>query len=156
MPPTRRVAVGLRRGANEGWDFPQAQKTFQQAAALAQTLYARGAREPGARLLARAALGFGQRAFIMADASLLAVLEEALALLGEEDSQLRARVLSRLAAALYYSPQAAERRVRWAVRRWTWRGGWGTRRPWRRSSLVVAGCCGSRSISLNGWRYQEK
>ena len=105
------LLLALGEAQTRAGAFPQAQATFQHAAALARTLYARGAREHGARLLARAALGFGEWAFIMAAPPLLALLEEALALLGDEDSPLRAQVLSRLASALYYFPQAAERRL---------------------------------------------
>src|SRR5262245_45684922 len=89
---------------------PLARETFHQAAALARTLYARGEREHSAQLLARAALGVSEWAFIMAEPSVLALLEETLALLGEEESLVRAQLLSRLASALYYVPQEGERR----------------------------------------------
>src|SRR5215813_2082485 len=88
--------------------LPQARETLDQAAALARTLYARGEREHGTQLLAQAALGFTE-SLIMAESSLLALLEETLALLGEEESLVRAQLLSRLASALYYVPQEAER-----------------------------------------------
>jgi tetratricopeptide (TPR) repeat protein len=96
----------MRAGA-----LPKAREAFQRAAVLARTLHARGAREHGAQLFARAALGFIGWAFTTADPPSLALLEEALTLLGEEDSSFRAQVLSRLAAALYYLPQETERRL---------------------------------------------
>jgi len=78
--------AGDERGAKE---------TFLEAAALA-----RGGR---AAHLARAALGYGGRftwARAGTDAHLVPLLEDALAALGDEESELRVRVLSRLAGAL--------------------------------------------------------
>jgi tetratricopeptide (TPR) repeat protein len=70
------------------------------------------ARELGAmELMARAALslgGFGLSPGIVDDL-LVATLEEALAALSPEDSALRARVLVRLAAALYFSDRVQRR-----------------------------------------------
>jgi DNA-binding SARP family transcriptional activator len=75
-------------------DIPSAKETFLRAAEIA-----RSAGMP--EQLARAALGYGGR-FVWArawgDARLVPLLEEALALLPEADSELRVRLLSRLAA----------------------------------------------------------
>ena len=110
-PRRGELLLALGEAQTRASAFPKAQETFQQVAVLARTLDARGAREQGARLLAQAALGFSEWVFIMADPPLIALLEEALALFGEEDSPLRAQVLSRLAAVLYQLPQETERRL---------------------------------------------
>jgi tetratricopeptide (TPR) repeat protein len=83
----------------------QARDTFVQAAQVAQFLNA-------ADLLARAALGLGNvRAETgVIDEVLVGLLDAALAILGETDSDLRAKVMARLAMALYFSHSAAERR----------------------------------------------
>jgi tetratricopeptide (TPR) repeat protein len=68
---------------------------------------ARAARALGrADLLARAALGFGGLGvtILEVDEATVALLEEALAALGDEDGPLRARLLGRLAVELYYGP----------------------------------------------------
>src|SRR5215510_4679086 len=103
------LLLGLIKAQTRAGAFPQARETLDQAAALARTLYARGEREHGARLLAQAALGFSEWPFIMAEPSVLVLLEETLALLGEEESLEHAQLLSRLALALYYVPQEGER-----------------------------------------------
>jgi DNA-binding CsgD family transcriptional regulator/tetratricopeptide (TPR) repeat protein len=80
-------------------DFPHARETFQRAAGLA-----RQAQLPDR--LARAALGYGARGETeigSLDMSQVGLLEEALRVLGGEESALRARVLAGLARALYYS-----------------------------------------------------
>ena len=66
---------------------------------------ARAARALGrADLLARAALGFGGLGvtILEVDEATVALLEEALAALGDEEAPLRTRVLARLAVELYY------------------------------------------------------
>jgi DNA-binding SARP family transcriptional activator len=85
-------------GEAETWagDRPAAQKTFLAAAELAR-------RHGLARELARAAAGYGGRivwARAGADERLVPLLEEGLNALGEEDVELRARLLARLAGAL--------------------------------------------------------
>ena len=70
--------------------------------------------------LVQAVLGFaavaaGRVEFGKVDTGLVALLEEALDALGEQDSPLRARVMSRLAQALYWS-ESTERRVSLADR----------------------------------------
>jgi tetratricopeptide (TPR) repeat protein len=81
-------------------DFDEAKKAFSRAAGLAQAL-------GGSEQLARAALGFGGpfAAFETGkvDEPLVDLLEQALGSLGKDDSELRARVTSRLAEALTFS-----------------------------------------------------
>ena len=83
-----------------------ARATFQDAAATARML-------GDAALLGRAALGFAGQWSVLGrvDEERLAVLEEALAALGEEDSPLRARLLARLALELYYSGDPGRRQA---------------------------------------------
>jgi eukaryotic-like serine/threonine-protein kinase len=86
-----------------------AQETCRVIADLARTLGQQGAREQSTSLLARAALGFttgfGGVAAIGGEENpfIISLLEEALVALGDDDSVLRARVLSRLAMEIYYS-----------------------------------------------------
>lgn len=84
----------------------RARETFQQAAAVAR-------KRRNIEQFARAALGFGNETWeeiALADEPLIALLEEALATLGDGACTLRVRVLSRLAAALYYA-DARDRRL---------------------------------------------
>ena len=83
----------------------KARETFQQAAVLARTLKTRVEMSEVAPLLARAALGYGAVMLTSTnpDRALIDLLEEALSALGEEESALRAKLLSRLAMELYYS-----------------------------------------------------
>jgi DNA-binding SARP family transcriptional activator len=77
-------------------DEPEAKGTFFEAATLARALEA-------PELLARAALGYGGRfpwARAGRDTQLVPLLEDALNALGEAESPLRVRVLTRLAGAL--------------------------------------------------------
>ncbi len=86
-----------------------AQDTCRVIAEIARTLRQQGAREQSTSLLARVALGFTTGFGGVAatggkeDFFIIGLLEEALAALGDEDSGLRARVLSRLALEIYYS-----------------------------------------------------
>lgn len=103
----RRCDLVLRLGealAKAG-EMPEAQEAFLRAADLARRL---GQRE----MLARAALGYGGR-FVWAraagDRRLVGLLQEALTALGDEDSDLRARLLARLAGALRDEPSSALR-----------------------------------------------
>ena len=95
-----RAELLLAQGASEDRAGLEdaARATFQDAAATARML-------GDAALLGRAALGFAGQWSVLGrvDEERLAVLEEALAALGEEDSPLRARLLARLALELYYS-----------------------------------------------------
>lgn len=104
----QRYALLLELGSAQtrAGDVPQARDTLLQAATVARCV---GAPE----LLARVALGFekmGTQAGVV-DQPLVALLEEALDALGEEESALRARVLARLAQELHFLPGATERRV---------------------------------------------
>ena len=73
-----------------------------------------------ADLLARAALGVGRDFYLapvgvpsnvgLVDEILVALLEEALAAFGPDDSVIRAQLLGRLAVALYYTPSVERRR----------------------------------------------
>jgi tetratricopeptide (TPR) repeat protein len=79
-------------------DFAKAMGAFGRGADLACALA-----DP--ERLARAALGYGRGwgGFGIVDETLVGLLEQALAALGEHDSAPRAMVLARLAAELYYS-----------------------------------------------------
>jgi DNA-binding SARP family transcriptional activator/tetratricopeptide (TPR) repeat protein len=95
-----RAELLLAQGASEdraGMEA-EARATFQAAAATARVLG-----DPA--LLGQAALGFaGQWSLLgRVEQSRVAMLEEALAALGEEDGSLHARLLARLALELYYS-----------------------------------------------------
>jgi tetratricopeptide (TPR) repeat protein len=88
-------------------DNDQARDAFLQAASLA-----RSHRMPDQ--LARAALGFGGgQTFdvppFTVDAELVSLLEEAIAMQGEGDSPSKARVIGRLAVALYFSDDTERR-----------------------------------------------
>ena len=88
-------------------DMPGAKETFLLAARLAR---ANGRAEQ----LARAALGYGGRFVFNAsrdDPQLLPLLEEALAALGETDSELRVRLLARLAGGPLRDEPSRERRA---------------------------------------------
>jgi len=86
-----------------------ARETLRLVADFARVLRQRGDSAHAASFLARAALsfstGFGGVTTIggVEDSFIIGLLEEALATLGEEESKLRARVLSRLALELYFS-----------------------------------------------------
>ena len=84
----------------------QARAAFVEAAGLA-----RAAREPG--LLARAALGHGGTALVIAaaDATAVGLLEEALAAAPAGDPATSARLLARLSIELYYSDRARAREL---------------------------------------------
>jgi tetratricopeptide (TPR) repeat protein len=86
-------------------DDPSARETL-----LAAADSARSAGSPG--MLAEAALGihvFNLSPGVPDDIA-VALLEEALERIGPEDSELRARLLARIATAIYYRPGTAERR----------------------------------------------
>jgi DNA-binding SARP family transcriptional activator len=101
------LLLALADSKGRAGDSPGARASFLQAAQLA-----RSAGLP--EVLARAALGYGGR-FVwdraMSDERLVPLLQDALAALGEVDSTLRVRLLSRLAAALRGEP-SRERRER--------------------------------------------
>jgi tetratricopeptide (TPR) repeat protein len=84
----------------------QARETFLRAAALARRL-------DSAEQLARAAIGYGAGMggfeFGLVDDTLIGLLQEARAALGDADAPLLARVLGRMATELYYSDRSEER-----------------------------------------------
>jgi DNA-binding CsgD family transcriptional regulator len=95
------LAIGEARMAAS--DVPAARAAYQQAGELARRI---GAAEE----VARASLGLGLEFTAgIVDQVEVALLEDALAALGEADSPLRARVLARLAKALLFTPQAERR-----------------------------------------------
>jgi DNA-binding winged helix-turn-helix (wHTH) protein/tetratricopeptide (TPR) repeat protein len=104
-----RDALLLELGENlwKAGDFSRAKEMFQRAADLA-----RAERSPAQ--LARAALGFGGgfRGFDLGviEPVLIDLLEEALRGLPRSPSALRARVMARLAVALYHIPDSLDRR----------------------------------------------
>jgi tetratricopeptide (TPR) repeat protein len=103
----RRCELLLALGEAHGHagDQATARDAFTRAAELARGF-------ADAERLARAALGYGGPwgIFGVVDETLIALLEESLAALGEGESSWRAMVLARLAAELYYSDRR-ERRV---------------------------------------------
>jgi len=87
----------------------RARETFQRAAAMAR-------QSESAEQFGRAALGLGGDALRgfevgIVDPALVDLLEEALRRLGSGDSPVRARVLARLAVALFHEPDSLERRA---------------------------------------------
>ena len=94
--PRRELLLSLGDALARAGDHERARETFLTAADLAR-------RSGSAEQLARAALGYGGR-FVWSrawgDPSLVRLLEEALASLGDADSDLRVRLLARLAAGL--------------------------------------------------------
>lgn len=119
-------------------DLLEARSSCASAAEIANTLPVT-VRGP---LLARAALGLGgrqQRAHVAFEQVVVEYLEEALSALGDSDSILRARVLARLAYAIYSQPGSLDRRrrlcgaavdmarrlgddetIRWVLNDWRW------------------------------------
>jgi DNA-binding SARP family transcriptional activator len=107
--PAQRCSLLLALGDAQGrrGDDPHSKATFMQAAELAR---AAGLSE----LLARATAGYGGRflwAHGLTDERLVPLLEEGLDAVGAGDSELRVRLLSRLAAALRHGPTRARREV---------------------------------------------
>ena len=101
------LLLGLGDAQGRAGDAAAAKSTFLRAADVA-----RSAGLP--EMLARAAAGYGGRFLWMhalTDERLVPLLEEGLAAVGERDSALRVRLLSRLAAALRHGP-SRERRER--------------------------------------------
>jgi class 3 adenylate cyclase len=97
------VVLALAEAWGRAGDREKAKETFLQAAQLAKPLQR-------SELLARAALGFGPWLWAgFVDVVQIGLLEEAVAALGTAESALRARVLGRLAVALYWS-DAPQRR----------------------------------------------
>jgi DNA-binding CsgD family transcriptional regulator len=95
-----RVTLLLALGESymKAGDEPQAMETFQRAAECAKV-------QGSPEALARAALGFAEADWRpgLPGGSPIRLLEEALGVLGEEDSSLKARVLGALTRALIYT-----------------------------------------------------
>jgi tetratricopeptide (TPR) repeat protein len=101
------LLLSLGEAEARAGNTPAAKEAFLTAAGIARRIGSR-------RQLARAAAGYGGRIVwgrAGDDARLIPLLEEGLAALREEDVELRARLLARLAGALRDAP-AAERRDR--------------------------------------------
>ncbi len=102
------LLLALGDAQTRAGDTPAAKQTFLLAAGLA-----RRARHTGG-VMARAALGYGGRFLFNVsrdDPRLRPLLEEALADLGEEDSELRAMLLARLAGGPLRDEPSRERRA---------------------------------------------
>jgi DNA-binding SARP family transcriptional activator len=105
--PERRFALllGLGGAQARAGEVAAARRAFRDAAAVAS-------QSGSARDLARAALGYGtagQMAGGVVDRSVVTLLEDALARLGDTDPPLRARLLARLAMELSFTEQRARR-----------------------------------------------
>jgi hypothetical protein len=114
-----RLLIELGESATRAGDVRAARTANLEAADLAERL---GLVEE----LARAAVGYGGRFVWLragTDPVLIPLLERALAALGEEDSVLRVRLLSRLAGALRIEAAMERRGARSAMKPWRWRGG---------------------------------
>ena len=100
------LLLALGEAQRAAGDLARSKQTLLQAAALAQ---ARGAPE----LLARAALAYGTKYPWgdegAVDETLVQLLEQAVAMLGEGASALHARLLARLAMALQFAPERNRR-----------------------------------------------
>jgi class 3 adenylate cyclase/tetratricopeptide (TPR) repeat protein len=104
------LLLELGRALSAGGDAPQGREVYASAAAIAR-------RRGDAKQLARTALGLGTVDLAgpwwgtagVADDSLVALIEEALAALPDDQPALRVRLLSRLAKELYWTPEAAPR-----------------------------------------------
>jgi class 3 adenylate cyclase len=92
------LLLGLGEARRRTGDVEKAKETVREAADVARRIGA-------AELVARAALAYGGPGFVFGqhDEYLVALLEDALASLGEEASALRARVMARLAMELFFA-----------------------------------------------------
>lgn len=113
-PAPVRAELLLKLGDAQRWagDLAGGRAACHRAALLARAMLGEGGGVGAevAQLLARAALGYARVSETgRVDHELIALLEEALAALGEEDSALHSRVLARLAVALYFSPDRGRR-----------------------------------------------
>jgi tetratricopeptide (TPR) repeat protein len=102
------LLLELGRAQDASGDAAGARETMLRAARLAQQIHS-------AERLARAALGYVGRMIGIVeigkpDETLIALLEEALDGLGEENGALRTTVMGRLAMELYFVPNSAARR----------------------------------------------
>ena len=97
------LLLALGHAQRRSGRMPEARERFMEAVEVARAL-------DDPQLLAEAVLGYGggyfESAFI--DETMVALLEEALAAIPEDDSVVRLELLSRLAKALYYSEEDTE------------------------------------------------
>jgi tetratricopeptide (TPR) repeat protein len=98
------LRMSLAQAQAYAGDHPRARATYERAAERARSI-------GDAATLARAALGYSLAAPGVGAVypTLVAMLEEALRMLGEADGALRATVLGSLASALYFSPDERRR-----------------------------------------------
>jgi tetratricopeptide (TPR) repeat protein len=158
-------------------------ETYQLAAESAAVLADTIGQAAAASIAARAALGFGgrqQRAHVAYDETVVRLLEDARDALGEQNDALRARVLARLAYALYLQPDSYERRVelcrqavtlarrcgdpvtlRWVLNDWRW-ALWGSDTIEERLAIAdelvqLAERAGDREMALgeHAWRLVD-
>jgi len=105
---TATLLLELGENRSRSGDPTRARTAFRRAIALART-------RQDAALLGRAALGFGGQFrgvdVLTVDPELVALLEEALALLPSRASVLRGQLMARLAIALHDVPGSLERRI---------------------------------------------
>src|SRR5581483_5853394 len=101
-----RILIDLGRALSGSGDGERAKATFLEAAAIARTI-------PSRELIAQAAIGYGgELAFPEAgarDDAHVTLLEDAISLWGEEDGGQHARLLVRLATALYFTDAPGRR-----------------------------------------------
>ena len=106
--PRIEVLLALGEADARAGELDRARASFIEAAELAQRL-------KSGQLLARAALGYGGRhqwARAGHDTRLIPLIEQALAMLGDEDEALRVRLLTRIAGAWRGTRPSASRRQR--------------------------------------------
>ena len=99
------LVLALGDALSKGGDMAAAKSAFLEAADMAR-------QSPNAEQLARAALGYGGRFVWMragTDAKVIPLLRDALSLLSEDDSELRVRLLARLAGAKRDEPSMEAR-----------------------------------------------
>lgn len=100
--PGRRnqILISLGTALNRGGDVPAARKEFLRAVETARKL-----EDP--ELLASAAIGYGRQTWTsgVVDQQVVALLEESIKALPEEDTALRVNVLTRLVVELVYSTE---------------------------------------------------
>ena len=131
---TCELLLSLGETLSRGGDEVAAKAAFARAAELAES-----SGQPDR--LARAAVGYGGRfawARAGTDRQLVPLIERALAAIGPDDSEIRVRLLARLAGALRDEP-LRDRRVGIAEESLAMARRLGDPRPWRTRSRVLAG-----------------
>lgn len=107
------VVLALGDAQARAGEAKKARTTFLQAADMARPLVQGDHQQAAVILLTQAALGVAGHGDVATrfDKTMVNLLEEALAVLPEENSALRVRVLSRLAMSLYFSPFVERRHM---------------------------------------------